>query len=202
MTDQIQIEEEEGGEGIRNLRSAHRAEKEAREAAERRVAELEAERRSEDLKRTFVEVGLPAQSASLYPADGEVTGSAVAAWASDHGIAAATQTQEPQPTRQQEILERANQFVSQSFARPSDSSSIQDLARQMYDKAEQAFESNYQPTDAEKAEADADMRTVNRINRQAEIDVRMGRLERQKDGFGGLTNPPYYADRTAQAQAS
>ncbi len=196
------IETEEQNEGVRNLRAKLKEEAEARRQAEERIAAFEARERESSLKQAFVENGLPVQSASLYPQDGEVSGAAVAAWASTHGIVPAASAPEPQLSRQEEILARHNQMISQAFARPSETSSLEDLAREMYAKTEKAYNSNYQPTAKELEESSEDARTVNRINAASERDVQMGRMPGPKGGvveFGGLIAPPDYANRVLQA---
>lgn len=204
MTDQLEPQDDQN-EGVRNLRAKLKEEAEARRLAEERVAGFEARERESGLKQAFIENGLPVASAALYPQDGEVSGAAVAAWASNYGIAPAAQAPEPVMSRQDEILARHNQMISQAFARPSETSTIEDLAREMYLKAEKAYNSNYKPTDQELEEAREDSRTVNRINAAAARDVQMGRMPKPEGGvvpFGGLIAAPDYANRVLQAQST
>lgn len=202
MSDENQnLEHEEQSEGVRNLRAKLKEEADARHLAEERIAQFEAKERETSLKQTFIEVGLPVASIGLYPQDGDVTGAAVATWASNYGIAPAPRAPEPQMTREQEILERHNQVIGQAFARPSDLSTMEDLAREMYKKAADSYESDFKPTMQEEADIKKDIQTVNKLNAQGEIDVRMGRMTKHTEGFGGLTSPPYYADKVAQTTA-
>lgn len=198
MSDQDQNQNDEGKRAQRE--HIKRLEAEIRERDER-LAQIEtdraaeaAARRADTVKASFTELGLPAASASLYPADADTSADAVAEWASTHGISAVT----PNPSG--DDLTGLNGLMTQSYDTPPHD----DVGTLGVRSVVPARQKKTPPTEAERLDALEFIDFANHQNERYEREIVAGRARPVVEigtGYGGRVNPPAWADRTKDARA-
>jgi len=196
-----EFESEEQGlkgqrEHIKRLEAELKAERE-------RTAQAQAEReavmqaaRAEAVKGALTSHGLPAGLAGVFPGDIEPTAEAVQQWANDLGLQA-QRNENPAPPTDMTSVERYAQMVAVArggSTRPQEEGLLDEGLRGVIE----AGKSPYLPSEKDLQDAKDFASRVNRENRRISQMVQMGRAEPNRSGFGGLTDPPAWANRTLQ----
>lgn len=202
MADESYEREPEQGQGsdeeqnLVNLRKAKEAAEKRAEEREQELAQIRTEQRQSQIASILEAKGLPSGVAKVYPADSEVTEEAVEEFATELGVA--PQQPQPEPTGQETSYDAYQRLINQGTFSPTDSN--EELMNKQLKGVEKLMNSPYKPTQADRDEHNQIIREINALNKRLDGEVKMGRLEPHREGFGGLVNPPAYADRAAQAR--
>ena len=196
MADEVEVEStEEDSSVIRELRTKLKArDKDLKDSAKasHELAQLKATQRQNALSNILSDLNAPAGLSKVYPEDAEVEEEAVKAWlVEDIGIDPDAAT----PTNAWEAYDKA-----QGEARPV--SPARPEGEEMLERANKgmvhAFTNRYfQPTDTERQDADEIDRFQKDLNKRTEGLIRAGKYPKPEfRGYGGLLNPPAWADLT------
>lgn len=205
MADENHEREPEQGEGsdkeqnLANLRKAKEAAEHRAQEREQELQEIRAEQRRNSIQSILASNGLPANLARVYPEDAEVSEDAVVEFASELGVA--PEGRNPGPTPEERQHDRYERFVTEgSFAPTSD---VDELLDKQLRGLEKLVNRKTVPSPEEIEEQEQLTREANALNQRMEKEARMGRFPKPETGiraFGGLMDPPIWADRTAQAR--
>lgn len=193
-----EVDDDQKEQNFKQLRAELKAARERAEVLERQQAEAAAAQRAAQVTAALTQAGLSEKLAKHFPEDASLE--TVTEWAqAEFGLV--PQKEQRQMEVEESPMDRYNRAIAEAY-NPGKGGSEQGLLDQVTADTEKALNNKFKPTDEEIENARKPDRQINEINRRMEKQVQLGRIPAPDGGiqpFGGLLNPPPYADRTREA---